>query len=165
MKKIRRQTQKSEKKIPMTMIYGPDGNPLPATESIVGNARERSQSSSAIRRSYSNYLSSLFNLNADALYRSTEPFENHAWVYCTAMVRAINLSQAPFYVYKETSDVQQQRVRTKSFPRAGLPRRAVQRHLTKGANPGRFARFPAPNLSTVDECQRKHDWRSVVAIH
>ena len=123
----------------MTMIYGPDGNPLPATESIVGNARERSQSSSAIRRSYSNYLSSLFNLNADALYRSTEPFENHAWVYCTAMVRAINLSQAPFNVYKETSDVQQQRVRTKSFPRAGLQRRAVQRHLTKGANPGRFA--------------------------
>ena len=123
----------------MKTIYGPDGNPLPIEESIIGNASERKRSSMAIRRSYSNYIASLFNLNADATYRSTEPFENHAWVYCTAMVRAINLSQAPFYVYRETEDVQRERIRAKSFPRAGKSRRAVQRHLTKSANPARFS--------------------------
>jgi|TARA_S200002703_G_scaffold127399_2_gene114016 HK97 family phage portal protein len=123
----------------MKTIYGPDGNALPLEESITGNAHERRTSSMAIRRSYSNYISSLFGLNADAAYRATEPFENHAWVYCTAMVRAINLSQAPFYVYRETESVQRERLRTKAFPRAGKSRRAVQRHLTKSANPARFS--------------------------
>lgn len=127
-------------------LYGPDGSPLPVEESINGTAKEKRQASQHIRKSYANYFASLYGLNQSALYRATEPFQNHAWVYCTAMLRAINLSQAPFYVYRETEDFTTRRMRTKSMPRAGRKRRAVHRHLTKNQNPSRFAGLKVKEL-------------------
>lgn len=115
--------------------------------------RVSSRDSSAIRKSFAAYLSSLFQLDMDPLYRATEPFANHAWIYSAAMARAINIAQAPFAVFQETAEAtddrraQAKRAGRPWFgPKAGTRRRAVRRHLTRSACPGRFLGMPFKKL-------------------
>jgi len=98
-----------------------------------------------ISKAYANFVSAVFGVSADPVFRATEPFENHAWVYACAMAIATNLAQAPFQIMRETEKASQVRVtRMKALgrpwvgPPAGRGRRAVERHMTRAANPMRF---------------------------
>jgi len=133
-------------------ILGPDGSPFPIQELTQGTVRERRRAGESIKKTYKSFVSHLFGLRHDPLFRSEEPFENHAFVYAAAMARAVNLSQAPFMVYREESAVvEDRRARAKAADRkftlgTGRRRRAVQRHLTRAANPNRFAGLPSKKL-------------------
>lgn len=109
--------------------------------------------SRTIRRSFATYLSALFRLDIDPIYRATEPFANHPWVYAAAMARAVNISQAPFIVFREVpEETESRRAQAKRAgrpwlgPKAGARRRAVLRHLTRSANPGRYLGMPSKRL-------------------
>ena len=139
---------------PDTPILGPDGSPfqLPIQDLVGGTSREKKRASQAIKKTYKSFVSHLFNLRHDPLFRSEEPFENHAFVYAAAMARAVNLSQAPFMVYSEQNDsIQDRRALAKAAGRkfsygVGRKRRAVQRHLTRSANPSRYVGMPFKKL-------------------
>jgi len=98
------------------MLYGPDDKPV--------KTKPR-------KKTFSQYLAALSALDSSPENRSRDPLSNHAWVYAAAMIRAINLSQAPFLIYRETTKAtNQRRAKTKNW-RAGRGenRRAIQRHL------------------------------------
>ena len=127
------------------IIYGANGEPLDVEASMNGTAYEKRRANVAILKSYSNYAQSVFGVRDDPARRAQDPFSNHAWVYAAAMVRAINISQAQFLIYGETKD--QLKNRTEKMIAKGFPaepprnrggRRAIQRHLTRSANPDRF---------------------------
>lgn len=128
------------------ILYGPDGEKLDIQASMSGTARERKVAGVPIMRAYQNFVSSIYGIRTDPIRRATDPFSNHAWVYAAAMVRAINISQAPFMVYQETVDTirqRQEKLVGKGLPpeppRAKNGRRAVHRHLSKAGNPQRFS--------------------------
>lgn len=86
------------------------------------NALSRAQAE-AVLRTFSSYISNVFQVGVDPILRASDPFVNHAWVFAAIMAKAINVSQVPFLVYREDSP---------SFkPRAGLARRSVQRYLAQ----------------------------------
>ena len=127
------------------ILYGPDGEKLDINASMNGTNRERTVAGGRIMRSYQNFVSSIYGIRTDPIRRATDPFSNHAWVYAAAMVRAINISQAPFLVYQETSDTirqRQEKLVSKGLPpeppRAKNGRRAIHRHLSKANNSQRF---------------------------
>ena len=136
-------------------IYGPDGEPA---ESKRGEVMTRDKAE-AVVRSYTGYLRALHQLDHEPTLRTREPFTNHAWVYAAAMARSLNLAQAPFGVFAETEQTVQKRrldaiAKQKRRgekpkwhgPKRGLERTAVQRHLTRSANPGRFRGFRSKHL-------------------
>ena len=103
--------------------------------------------------SYQTYVQALFGLDTEPKFRSLDPFKNHAWVFTATMIRATNLSQAPFLIFRET-DAEEQRMNAlyrknnngyDRVPKRGKARRIAQRHLTKSANPARArgAKFKA----------------------
>lgn len=133
-----------------TILYGPNGEKLDVGASMHGTAHERKVAGTRIMRAYQSFVSSVYGIRADPIRRATDPFSNHAWVYAAAMVRAINISQAPFMVYQETNESirqRQEKLVGKGLPqepsRAKKGRRAIYRHLSKSGNPERFtgARF------------------------
>lgn len=127
------------------ILYGPDGEKLDIHASMNGTAHERKVAGGRIMRAYQNFVSSIYGIRTDPIRRATDPFSNHAWVYAAAMVRAINISQAPFLVYQETTDTirqRQEKLVGKGLPpeppRAKNGRRAIHRHLSKAGNAQRF---------------------------
>lgn len=132
------------------ILYGANGEELDIQTAMNGTARERKVAGGRIMRAYQNFVSSIYGIRTDPIRRATDPFSNHAWVYAAAMVRAINISQAPFMVYQETKDTISQRQENlvgkglpPEPPRSRQGRRAIHRHLSKAGNPQRFigARF------------------------
>jgi HK97 family phage portal protein len=115
-------------------ILGSDGKPFPTS---VSTPQRQAKSLS--------FMQALAGLDNSYLQRASKPFENHAWVFTAAMIRATNLAQAPFLIYRETerqiSLRQEKSIRLDGHwhgPKTGSRRRAVQRHLTRSANPLRF---------------------------
>lgn len=106
-------------------------------------------------KNWATYVGALFGLNLPPDLRSRDAFKNHPWVYTAVMARALNLAQAPFGIFRETEDVLDRRRRRGIErlnrkhpdklalwnPPCGRERSAVQRHLTKAGNPGRFQGF------------------------
>jgi len=129
-----------------SILYGPRGEELDIHATVNGNARERKVAGNRIMRAYQNFVGSIYGIRTDPIRRATDPFSNHAWVYAAAMVRAINISQAPFLVYQETQQAIQERqdlLIGKGLPaeppRSKGGRRAIHRHLSKAGNAQRFA--------------------------
>lgn len=127
-----------------------DENGKPIDIDISPGARVSERQGRAVQRSWNAFVGALLGLGSDITFRAQEPFVNHAWIYVSAMARAIAISQAPFMVWRETPDqVSRRAARMKQTkvgwtgPKAGVRRRAIQRHLTRSANPMRFcgARF------------------------
>jgi len=87
---------------------------------------------------YKTLRSALYGLQSSSTYRAGEPFENHPWVYAAAMAVALNISQVPFNIYRETDDELQKRMKfsLKNYgkwngPLRGHRRTAIQRHARK----------------------------------
>lgn len=97
------------------------------------------------------FIKSLGTLNMSPYMRAQSPMENHTWVFAAVMARARNLGQAPFQLWTETDEQTKSRTaKTKGtfIPRSGRKRLAVQRHLTKSSNPGRFRGFKSKGLES-----------------
>lgn len=87
-------------------------------------------------KAFANYLSALYQVDLPAMRRAENPFLNHAWVYAGAMAIAINISQAPFTVWRETKeqeDIRKADTIRKGYAwsgaQAGVRRKAIQRYL------------------------------------
>lgn len=119
----------------MSKLLGPDGNPIAVT----------TNSPAAIQKQFAGYVSALYQLDSPSIIRAQRPLTNHGWLYAAAMIRAVNLSQAPLYLYRETEatlsrrrDVSLKRYGRWHGPKAGAGRMAVHRHLSKASNPARY---------------------------
>jgi HK97 family phage portal protein len=109
---------------------------------------EDEKKAAALTKSFSpvsSFLSSLVSLSAPSLARARDPMANHAWVFAAAMIRATNISQAPLTLFRETEETEKSRQEASlkrlgrwDGPQSGRRRAAVQRHLTRAANPARF---------------------------
>ena len=107
-------------------LYGPNGDPITMTAPL-------SKRKAVTVTSWMTYLDALYRIGDTPWQRAQTPFANHIWVYAAAMIRAVNMAQAPLLVFRETDASAAGRT-----PRAGTRRRAVERHLTRQANPDRF---------------------------
>lgn len=130
---------------PEPVILGPDGKPFSVEKADVS---PRDFAEDAIH-GFNAYLDSLYGVSRDPAKRAEEPLKNHPWLLAAAMIRAQNFAQAPLYVWRETEAEQDRRRdaavakglvkhRTHWVPGRGDRRTAVERHLTKQANPQRF---------------------------
>ncbi|PHR91978.1 MAG: hypothetical protein COA69_09440 [Robiginitomaculum sp.] len=96
------------------------------------------------------FIRSLGLLDSSPRLRAQNPMENHTWVFAAVMARARNIGQTPFFLWNETESATRKRARvSKNFvPKRGRKRMAIQRHLTKSVNPGRFKGFKMKELET-----------------
>lgn len=123
-------------------LYGPQGQPIDMSADRM--KRVNRGRSVEIRKTFASYVASLYNLDADPLLRATRPFETHPWIYAAAMARSTFIAQAPFIIFRETEEAKRGRVAQAKragrpyVPRTGQRRRAIYRHLTRAACPGRF---------------------------
>jgi phage portal protein BeeE len=101
------------------VLYGADNRPMKMNETAEADK---------VLRSWSSFVTALNGLDKPLASRSRNPFQNHAWVYAAVMAIAINVSQVPIVVYRETPD--NPATSRKRRPKAGKNRTAIQRVLS-----------------------------------
>lgn len=62
---------------------------------------ESQQTKSLFGNAYSTYIASLSNLELPAEARVRQPFQNHPWVFASAMITSICASQAVYRIYRD----------------------------------------------------------------
>lgn len=113
---------------------------------ILGPSKSADHQPLATNTSQSTYLMNLLGVNSTSpLMKAKSPLFNHPWFYAAAMVKAVNLAQAPLYVWKETDESLKSRemnARKRGHkwlgPQSGKRRTGYDRIFSRAANPNRF---------------------------
>lgn len=129
------------------------GRPIRNLPSPEEQERMSDEAATKMLQSWQTYISALFGLDFEPIRRSIDPFKNHAWVFVATMIKATNLAQAPFLIFRETDEEEERmnllyrkRFGKKRIPLRGKERTIAQRHLTRSSNPGRYRGFKFKGL-------------------